>query len=106
MIIEIESEQVTKVFTAFGEKQMQAEVVANSVANDAEAYLDVGVPVGPHLADQLILLVALAGAGSFVTSEPTLHTQTQLQVIECFLGPVVKSEERSDGSWMFSGSQN
>jgi RNA 3'-terminal phosphate cyclase (ATP) len=103
VVIEIESEQVTEVFTAFGEKHLQAEAVANSVAKEAEAYLDAGVPVGPHLADQFVLLLALAGEGSFLTSAPTLHTRTQLQVIERFLGPVIKSEERSDGSWMFSG---
>jgi RNA 3'-terminal phosphate cyclase (ATP) len=106
VVIEIESEEVTEVFTAFGEKHVQAEAVANSVAKEAEAYLDAGVPVGPHLADQLVLLVALAGAGSFVTSEPTLHTRTQLQVIERFLGPVIRSEKRSDGSWIFTGRQN
>ncbi len=36
------------------------------------------VPVGPHLADQLVLLLALARGGSFRTTAPTLHTRTQL----------------------------
>jgi RNA 3'-terminal phosphate cyclase (ATP) len=43
------------------------------------------VPVAPHQADQLVLSLALAGAGRFRTSRPTLHLRTQLALIPGFL---------------------
>ena len=39
------------------------------------------MPVGRHLADQLVLPLALAGGGSFRTLPPTQHTRTQLDII-------------------------
>ena len=59
--------------------------------------------MGPHLADQLVLLLALAGGGSFRTLAPTLHTRTQLAVIERFLGAVVAAAPDASGRWRFTG---
>ena len=58
--------------------------VARAVA-EARRYLDSGAPVGQHLADQLLIPLALAGGGRFRTFEPTLHTRTNAEVIERFL---------------------
>ena len=56
--------------------------------------------MGPHLADQLVLLLALARArGRFRTTAPTKHTRTQLDVIARFLGPVVSCTEEPGGTW-------
>lgn len=99
VVVEIESEAVTEVFTGFGEKGVRAETVAERVAAEAHAYLVAGVPVGAHLADQLTLLLALAGEGSFRTVAPTEHTRTQVDVIARFLGPVVTLSEEPDGTW-------
>jgi RNA 3'-terminal phosphate cyclase (ATP) len=41
--------------------------------------------VGPHLADQLMLPMALAGAGQFITTEITEHARTNAAVIAQFL---------------------
>jgi len=49
------------------------------------AYLDAGVPVAEHLADQLLIPMALAGGGRFRTVPPTLHTTTNIDVIRRFL---------------------
>jgi RNA 3'-terminal phosphate cyclase (ATP) len=63
-----------------------------------EEYLASGVPVGVHLADQLVLLLALPGGGSFTTLAPTDHSRTQLDLIRRSLGrDVAFSEER--GHW-------
>jgi len=43
------------------------------------------VPVGEHLADQLLIPLALAGAGSFLTTPLSLHATTNIHVIEKFL---------------------
>lgn len=85
LTLEIESENITEVFTSFGMKGVSAESVAEQAFREARRYLACDAPVGPHLADQLLLPLALAGGGSFVTYEPTEHTRTNIQVIQRFL---------------------
>ena len=103
VLVEVQAEQVTDVFSGFGEKNVRAETVADRVADEALAYLAGEQPVGPHLADQLVLLLALARGGSFRTTAPTMHTRTQLAVVERFLGPVVRPTEEAPGRWRFVG---
>jgi len=97
--IAVESEHVTEVFTGFGEKSVRAEIVAERVARDAQAYLDAGVPVGEHLADQLLLLMALAGGGSFRTVEPSSHSTTHVALLAQILGTKIRSEREGDKVW-------
>ena len=73
IMIEIASQQMTEVITGFGEKGVRAEAVAERAARSALRYLEAGVPVGEHLADQLLIPLALAGAGSFKTLPLTQH---------------------------------
>ncbi len=77
----VESEHVTEVFTAFGEKGVRAEEVGDRAAKAARAYLDSGAPVGEHLADQLVLPMALGGGGVFRTMAPSSHTRTQIELL-------------------------
>ncbi len=72
-------------FAAVGQRGVRAETVAREAADAAARYLDADVPVGPQLADQLLVPIALAGAGNFVTTSPTRHTLTNIDVIEQFL---------------------
>lgn len=81
----IACEHVTAVFSAFGVKGVPAETVAAEVAAQVRAWLAAEVPVGDHLADQLIVPLALAGEGAFRTMAPTAHTQTQLALVPRFL---------------------
>ena len=67
LTIVVESEHVTEVFTGFGRKGVRAETLATKAAEEARDYLAAGVPVGEHLADQLLLPIALAGRGAFRT---------------------------------------
>ena len=83
--VEVESEQVTELFTGFGEKRVSAEAVAGRLAKEVRAYLESGAPVGEYLADQLLIPLALAGAGSFVTTPLSPHSTTNIEVIEKFL---------------------
>jgi RNA 3''-phosphate cyclase len=99
LIIEIECEHVTEVFSAFGQRGVRAEVVARQAAHAARRYLKVGVPVGEYLADQLLLPLALAGGGSFNTLRPTLHTQTNIEVIANFLDVKIVMEELGEDVW-------
>jgi RNA 3'-terminal phosphate cyclase (ATP) len=86
LLLEIESAHVTEVFTGFGEVGVRAEAVAEQAAQEARRYLAADVPVGPHLADQLLLPLALAGGGRFRTVPLTRHATTNIEVIRQFLG--------------------
>lgn len=80
----IHSEMITEVFTALGKRGLPAEHVANQVVREASEYLTRDIPVGRHLADQLLLPLALVGSGAFVTGPPSLHTTTNMTVIAQF----------------------
>lgn len=104
VILEIASAHVTEVFTGFGAKGVRAETVAQRVADEAQQYLTADLPVGEHLADQLLLPMALAGGGSFRTGVPTLHTRTNIEIIRRFLDiPVSVTEEADDRWWIRVG---
>jgi RNA 3'-terminal phosphate cyclase (ATP) len=65
LMIELRSAEVTELVTAFGIKGVHATEVARLAADEAAEYLEVGVPVGRHLADQLLVPMALAEAARF-----------------------------------------
>lgn len=99
LTIEIKSENVTEVFTGFGERGVKAEAVAERVVGEAKEYIAAdGIPVGRHLADQLLIPMALAGGGKFRTMRPTMHTQTNAEVVQKFLDVRIQIRE-SNGAW-------
>ena len=57
------------------------------------AYLAASAPVGEHLADQLLLPMAVAAGGRFLTGKPSLHTLTNIGVIQRFLGCAIDAVE-------------
>jgi len=86
--------QITEVFSAVGERGVPAERVAAQVADAARRYLNAQAPVGEHLADQLLIPLALAGGGSFLTLALSGHTRTNRRVIEAFM-PWIRFRFRS-----------
>jgi RNA 3'-terminal phosphate cyclase (ATP) len=95
LLATIEHEHVTEVFTAFGEKNVSAEKVAGKLCRQIKAYQQSKAPVGPHLADQLLLPLAIAG-GEFVTMKPTQHTLTNMETINTFLPDCLAMEETAE----------
>ena len=93
--LEVESEHVTEVFTAFGERGVRAEEVAAKAAGAAKRYLEAEVPVGENLCDQLLLLQALAKGGTFRTLPLDGHAETQLETFKHFLDVKVNVREVS-----------
>lgn len=85
LMLEAQFEHVTEIVTAFGEKGKPAEQVAALACDEMEQYLATEAPVGPHLADQLLLPMALLAGGAFRTGEPTPHALTNMDVIRRFL---------------------
>ena len=95
--ITLEHEHVTEVLTGFGEKSVRAETVATQAADEARAYLRARAPVGEHLADQLLLPMALGAGGSFVSPVATPHLRSNAAVIERFTGRRVGITPHADG---------
>jgi len=82
----IDHGDVAEVISGHGERGRSAEAVAEGVAEDVTAHLAHGLPVGRHLADQLLLPMALGAGGSFVTASLSAHLRTNLEVVAAFLG--------------------
>ena len=99
LTLEIESEHVTEIFTGFGMKAVTAESVAEQAVQQARRYLAAKVPIGESLADQILLPIAIAGAGLFTTLSPTRHTKTNIEVIKLFLPVRVMFEEVGRDVW-------
>jgi RNA 3'-terminal phosphate cyclase (ATP) len=83
--ITLEHEHVTEVFTGFGARGVSAETVAKTACDEALDYIASNAAVGSHLADQLLLPLALAGSGRFTMPAPTQHFTTNATVIKTFL---------------------
>lgn len=96
LMIEIASPEVTEIVTGFGMKGVTAERVADEACDDVRGYLDAGAPVGAHLADQLLLPMALAGGGVFRTVKPSAHTITNADVIRQFVDIPIALEQEQD----------
>jgi len=88
-----------EVISVFGELRKSAEKVAAEAVSQAKRFLEAKVPVGDHLADQLLLPLALAAGGRFQTVSLSDHTRTNAATIARFLGPVVTFHELGSDRW-------
>lgn len=86
LLATLEHAHVTEVFCQLGERSLSAEQVAKRLANEIRTYQRSHGALGPHLADQWMLPLALAvwrsgRAASYTCTEVTLHTATNAQTI-------------------------
>lgn len=95
--IEAQTDHLTELFSVVGEKGLPAVDVADALCDAFEAWRDGGAPVGEYLADQLLLPMAIAGSGTFLTGPLSLHSTTNMDVIRHFLDASFAVEEREDG---------
>ena len=96
LLIEIGSTHVTEIFTEFGERGIRAEQVAHKAVRDVRRYLAANVPVGSHLADQLLVPMGMGGAGSFRTTGLTPHARTNIEIIQRFLDVPIEARNEED----------
>jgi RNA 3'-terminal phosphate cyclase (ATP) len=99
LTIRLESEHVTEIITGMGERGVRAETVAERAVAEAKEYLETDAPVGQHLADQLLIPLALAGGGSFLTGPLSLHTTTNIKIIRKFLDVDIVAGQVSARVW-------
>lgn len=83
--LQADFEQCSEVVEAVGAKGVKAERVAGIAVNAMKSYMDSGAAIGEHLADQLLLPLALTASGCFTMVEPSQHFLTNVAVIEQFL---------------------
>jgi RNA 3'-terminal phosphate cyclase (ATP) len=102
LALHLEFAHVTEVITAFGERRLSAEVVAARAAEAARRYLAAEAPAGEHLADQLMIPLALLAGGRYRTLAPSLHARTNAEVVGAFLPGAVRLEERGPEDWIVS----
>ena len=96
LMLTLDYEHATEVFTAFGEKSVTSEQVARQLVQRARHYLMSQAAFAEYLADQMMLPLALAGGGGFTLDEVSMHARTNAQVIEMFL-PVRFTFDQRDG---------
>ena len=102
VMIIIRSALITECFTSFGQRGVPAERVAGSAVSEVRRYLQAGVPVGRYLADQLLLPMALAGSGMFISLRPSQHVITNIMVIKKFMQVEFELEELQPDRWRIS----
>jgi RNA 3'-terminal phosphate cyclase (ATP) len=95
----IESRNITEVFSGFGERGIPAQQVAATVVDAVREYLSSTAPVGRHLADQLMVPMAMAGGGKFATLPLTRHALTNIEVIRKFLDAIIAVEKQDRLNW-------
>ncbi len=93
-----------EVVSVIGERGVSSEQLARSACDEAREVIAAAVPVGPHLADQLLLPMALAawrggGESVFYTTEPTSHTMTNMSTIQAFLPVHFAMDKHSAAVW-------
>ena len=93
LFAELRFAESSELFTAFGERGVSRRRVAEAVATEALAYLSSGAPIGEHLADQLLLPLAVAGGGRFATCKLTDHFESNRKVIESFMPIQIQTKQ-------------
>ena len=88
--IQLQFEHVDELFTGFGQRGVRAEVIATRTLKEARQYIHADVPVGEHLADQILLPLGIGahqvgGGGVFRTMPLSQHATTHIEVLKRFL---------------------
>ncbi|MEM9460777.1 MAG: RNA 3'-terminal phosphate cyclase [Myxococcota bacterium] len=99
LVVQVEHDGGTTVIASFGDKGVSAEDVAGQAIEEVEHFLAANVPVDAHLADQLLIPLAMAGGGRFRTVEPTLHTKTNAQIVQRWLPVTIEFTDEGGGAF-------
>lgn len=97
--IRLHYENCIEVNEVVGKLGVSAEKIASDAVSANRRYQAANVPVGKHLADQLLLIMAMAKGGVFRTLKPSQHTLTNISVIEKFIDQTFQLKELGKDSW-------
>ena len=96
VLIHLDEGELVETFVAFGEKGVTAENVAAEAVQIYRRHYARQAPVGEHLADQLLLPMALGEGGAFLTGPLSGHTTTQIELLERFLPVKIAAEQQPE----------
>jgi RNA 3'-terminal phosphate cyclase (ATP) len=89
----------TEVIECVGKIGVSAERVARSSITDLKRYRSSKAVIGEHLADQLMLPMAIGKGGVFRTLKPSQHSWTNREVIHQFIDKRFKFEKLGKDYW-------
>lgn len=98
VVITVQNTTGTEVVASFGAPGISAERVAEIAAGQARDFCASGAAIGKHLADQLLVPMALLNGGRFTTLKPSRHTVTNAEVIRLFRPGSVRLEANTDNA--------
>lgn len=95
LVLAAEFEQTVLGESALGEKGVRAETLGERCAEDLLETIGSGATVDEHMLDQVLLYMAVAdGRSEVLAEEMTGHAETNMWVIEQFMGRRFKVEKR------------
>ncbi len=100
IFLKVEAENTLAGFSSLGQRGKRAEVVGMEAARELLEYIFSDGCLDPHLADQIVLYLSMAGKATvFTTTRITNHLVTNLWVISRFLdiGYEIKGEIGHEG---------
>ena len=97
ILVFLKSSNVTELFTAIGEIGVTAEQVARRLVKEFRQYISADdIPVGPHLADQILLPMGIAAhqgkTSQFKTMPLSQHSSTHIDILQRFLDVKIEVE--------------
>lgn len=99
LVLRVRHGNHVETFTGHGQRGVTAESIAHGIAHEAKIYIASGAYAGEHLADQLLLPMALAGQGEFTTHVVSEHLQSNARLIEKFLPVDIAWQKEADSTW-------
>lgn len=96
----LEFDQHTEVYSGFGQHGVLAEKIADRVAKAINRHNQSEAVIGPHLADQLLLPMALGAGGRFTMMRPSQHFETNVETIQRFLDISIRYKEEDEKLWL------
>ena len=103
VFLKVDYEHATAGFSALGKRGKPAEEVAEEVCLAFRDFEKTAATLDSHLADQIILYMALAqGDSFFITEKVTSHLKTNIQIIQRFL-PTKINLDHGSGTLHISG---
>lgn len=93
LVVKVIAKDLTNVFTSFGVQGIYRAKVAENVINQVKNFLSSKAVVDEHLADQLLLPMCLCKKGKYRTTNLTMHTKTNIEIIKEFIDIDIQSKE-------------
>ncbi len=98
LLLELERGPVTEIVSSVGRRGLPAEEVARRAVAGARQRIATMAPVGPHLADQLLVPLALGAGEAVSTVALTRHFTTNAHTLARFFDTPVTWTRQPDGT--------